>query len=66
MPLGSRHDDAGVLLREHGQLILQRDDGGRWRLNADAAADAMLGGRVRVEGIRSGFDVLDVAHIARC
>ncbi len=34
MPLGSRHDEAGLLMREAGSLILQRDDGGRWRLEA--------------------------------
>jgi len=66
MPLGTRHAEAGVLLREHGQLILQRDDGGRWRLNADPEATGTLGSRVRVEGIRSGFDTLDVTLIVRC
>lgn len=66
MPLGSRHDEAGLLLREGGALILQRDDGGRWRLDADPASEALLGKRVRVIGVRSGFDLLDVATIERC
>jgi hypothetical protein len=61
MPLGTRYAEAGVLLREHGQLILQTGDGGRWRLNAGHGAVQMLGRRVGVEGIRSSFDVLDVA-----
>lgn len=45
-------------------LILQRDDGGRWRLDAGRRADSLLGRRVRVQGTRSGFDLLDVQRIA--
>jgi hypothetical protein len=65
MPIGSKHDETGRLLRERGWLILQRDDGGRWRLDADPRAERMLGQRVRIEGIRSGFDLLDVRRITR-
>lgn len=66
MPLGSRHDETGLLLREGDALILRRDDGGRWRLDADRCSEALLGTRVRVTGTRSGFDLLDVALIERC
>lgn len=65
MPLGSYHSEEGLLLRQRGSLILQRDDGGRWRLNTDPDADTLLGSRVRVEGIRSDFDILDVTRIIR-
>jgi hypothetical protein len=65
VPLGSFHAEDGLLLRQRGWLILQRDDGGRWRLEIDDA-EHMLGQRVRVEGIRSGFDVLEVKRISRC
>lgn len=66
MPLGSRHEETGVLLREPGALILQRDDGGRWRLDADQGPQALLGKRVRVIGTRSAFDLLDVISIEPC
>ena len=66
MPLGSFHAEEGLLLRERGSLILQRADGGRWRLDADPGAERMLGQRVRVEGVRSGFDVLTVSRMVPC
>lgn len=66
MPLGSRHAETGLLQRENDALILKRDDGGRWRLDADRGAEAMLGARVRVIGERKGFDLLDVISIERC
>ncbi len=66
MSRGQFHIEEGLLLRQRGGLILQRDDGGRWRLQADADAEKMLGQRVRVEAIRSGFDLLEVTRITRC
>ena len=66
MPRGTHHDETGLLLREGQFLVLQRDDGGRWRLEAGARADALLGRRVRVEGTRNGFDLLDVRRIEPC
>jgi hypothetical protein len=66
VPLGSFHSETGLLLRQRGNLILQRDNGGRWRLEADAEAEHYLGQRVAIEGIRSGFDVLDVVRVAPC
>jgi hypothetical protein len=66
VPLGSHHLEEGLLLRERSTLILQRNDGGRWRLDADAGAEELLGQRVRVSGVRSDFDVLTVNQIARC
>jgi hypothetical protein len=66
VPLGSHHQEEGLLLREKGWLILRRDDGGRWRLDADARAEALLGRRVTIDGVRSGFDLLDVRRINPC
>ena len=65
MPRGSLHSETGLLLRQRGGLILQRDGGGRWRLSADPDAEHLLGERVRVEGVRSDFDVLEVTRITR-
>lgn len=63
MPLGSQHDETGLLVREGYWLVLQRDEGGRWRLDANRKAERMLGQRVRIVGIRSSFDLLDVTRI---
>lgn len=52
-----------MILWEAGQLMLQRDDGGRWRLDALIRAESLVGRRMRVRGIRSGFDLLDVTAI---
>ncbi len=66
MPIGKFHSEEGLLLRQRGRLILQRDDGGFWTLDADPDAEDLLGLRVRVEGIRSGFNSLDVSRVVRC
>ena len=66
MPIGKFHREEGLLLRQRGRLILQKDDGGFWVLAADPLAEESLGRRVRVEGVRSGFNELEVARIAEC
>lgn len=66
LPLGSHHDEHGLLLKDGGSLVLRRDDGGQWRLDADRDARRFLGGRVRVEGTRSGFDILSVERLTPC
>lgn len=64
MPLGSPHDETGLLLREGRWLTLQRGAGGRWRLDVDRGAERMFGQRVRGVGVRSGFDLLDLRRIS--
>lgn len=63
--MGSRHSEAGLLLRDGLWLILQLDGGGHWRLNAPSKAEPMVGCRVTLDGVRSGFNVLDVTRIER-
>jgi hypothetical protein len=65
MPKGTRHVETGLLLegQRPTNLILQRDDGGVWRLDARAAVWALVGRRVRIVSTRAGFDLLDVDHI---
>lgn len=65
MPIGSKHDETGVLGKEGAWLVLRRDVGGRWRLDCDCEVKTLLGSRVRVRGIRSEFDLLDVTSIER-
>lgn len=57
---GARYRLEGLLLDSRRGPVLQMDDGGVWALETDADASTMLGQRVTVEGVRSGFDRLDV------
>ena len=66
MPIGTHHDETGRLLWEDGRLVLQRDDGGRWRLDADPMAAQHVGKRVRVQGQRTGFDELYARDVTPC
>jgi hypothetical protein len=66
VPTGKFQAEEGLLLRQRGRLILQKDDGGFWVLDGDPGAAGILGQRVRVEGVRSGVNELDVARIVQC
>ncbi len=53
-----------MLLSGGGRPILWLDGGGCWRLDLDPGFEPLLGRRVRVEAVRSGFDLLEVRRIA--
>lgn len=59
-------DETGLLLSEAGRLVLRRDDGGAWRLDADSTVKTLVGRRVRVQGVRGGFDLIDVRSVTPC
>lgn len=63
MPLGTKHHETGLLLYEERWLTLQLEGGGRWRLDAKRNAHKLVGQRVRLTGIRDGFDLLYVKSI---
>jgi hypothetical protein len=63
MPLGRFYMEEGLLLQQSGRLVLQRDDGGFWILEVDFTAERLLGRRVRIEGVRSGFNALEVTRL---
>ena len=64
MPRGTSHVLDGLLVEDgRGGLELRIDGGGTWRLDAVGRARSLIDRRVRVEGVRSGFDLLDVAVI---
>ncbi len=67
MPMGSRHDEIGWLNERNGQLVLRRDEGGCWRLDVGFwlwwKSRKLVGKRVRVQGIRGEFDLLDVQRL---
>lgn len=63
MPQGSRHCETGLLLRGDLGLVLRLDDGGEWQLDAPGRARRYIGQRVRIEGIRDGFNLLAVTKL---
>jgi len=67
MPRGTRHILTGTLRRTRLGYALEMDGGGVWRLDLGAAGRVTryLDERVTVNGIRSGFDLLDVHQLKR-
>lgn len=63
MPLGSRHEEVGVVLRRGGGLVLVGDDGGVWRLDVPSGLRDLAGRRVTIAGVRVGFDHLEVERV---
>lgn len=63
MPRGSRCDETGWLNDDRGRLILRRDAGGTWQLDAPWRARRLVGQRVRVVGVRADFNVLTALSV---
>lgn len=64
--MARRVTETGRLLRKGTELVLVRDDGGTWHLDAPRRADALLGRRVRITATRIGFDRLSVEDLMPC
>lgn len=60
MATGDRHVETGLLSHGCKGLSLHMDDGGIWQLDISPSARRYLGHRVTIEGVRAGFDVIDV------
>jgi len=62
MPRGTRHNLTGTLRWTRLGYALEMDGGGVWRLDLGIMwrVGRYVDQRVTVEGIRSGFDLLDV------
>lgn len=63
MATGDQVDEAGMLLREGGGFQLQRDVGGRWRLDLHRVPVDLVGKRVRVIGTEAGGGLVDVEGV---
>ena len=63
MPSGSRHRLTGILLSSRRGPVLRVDDGGVYALDLDRDVTRLFGHRVTIDGLRSGFDRLDVEWI---
>ena len=59
----TRHELTGILLENGLYPILRVRDGGEWRLDILKRHKHLPGTRVKVVGIRDGFDLLAVDHI---
>lgn len=60
MAIGDPVDESGLLLREGGGFILQRDRGGHWRLDLHRVPVDLVGKRVRLIGTQSDTDLVEV------
>ena len=56
-------DLSGLLLREGGGFILQSDHGTTWRLVLHRVPVDLVAKRVRVIGVQTGEDVIDVEGV---
>ncbi len=69
MSRGTHHEVVGMLLRDRHDLVLDVRDEGTWRLDLGWRvmwrARRLIGFRVRVTGVRDGFDLLAVETIER-
>lgn len=65
MPRGTRHIVTGILRPGRWGYSLEVDGGGIWQLDVRRSVRKLMSQRVTVEGIRSGFDLLDVDRIWR-
>jgi len=63
MPRGTQHELVGILLDNGPGPVLRMSDGGEWRLEIAKRHRHLSGSRVRVTGIRDGFDLIAVKHI---
>jgi hypothetical protein len=63
MPLGAWIDETGLVLKDGHRTILRVDDGGEWQLDLRWRHGDPVGTRVRVQGKRSGFNLIDVEKL---
>jgi hypothetical protein len=70
MPLGTFHTISGTLAWTPQGFTLFLDEGGYWALELGwrdfRRARGLLGERVEAEGVRIGFNVLEVRRLKRC
>jgi hypothetical protein len=63
MSIGHPVDESGTLLRKGGGFVLQRDAGGQWRLDLHRMPVDLVGKRVRLVGVRTGEDLVEVEGV---
>ncbi|MCP3733108.1 DUF5818 domain-containing protein [Sphingomonas sp. MG17] len=63
MPTAGRLRVTGFLMNSARGLLLELEDGGVYALEVESAAHELIGQHVTVEGLRSGFDRIEVDWI---
>ena len=63
MPRGTRHTLTGIVRPGLWGWALEIDGGGTWQLDTLRSMRRYNGQHVTVEGVRSGFDLIDVDRI---
>jgi hypothetical protein len=63
MQMGTKIDEAGVLLREEHLFYLRRETGGRFRVDLRRTGEGLLGHHVRLRGTYVGDDLVDADQI---
>lgn len=63
MPIRQPIDECGTLLRKGGGFILQRDTGGQWRLDLHRMPVDLIGKRVRLVGVQTEADLVEVEGV---
>lgn len=58
--IGTPNRLEGMLRLSERGLLLEIDDSGVWALDAEPDDQCLAGRRIRVEGIRCGFDRIEV------
>ncbi len=65
MPRGDWIDETGLVLRDGHRMFLRVADGGEWQLDLLWRHGNPVGQRVRVQGRRCGFNLIDVETLER-
>lgn len=65
MPLGTLHTIVGTVRRGPRGYTIAVRDGGKWELEPDGKIGRHLDCQVTIEGVRTGFNRLDVVRIKR-
>lgn len=65
MPLGTLHTIEGMIRLGKRYYVLEVHDGGEWQLEDDRRLPKHVDASVVVEGVRTGFNRLEVVRIKR-
>lgn len=65
MPLGTLHTVEGTIRQGPRSYVLAVHGGGEWELEIDRRLPKHLGASVTVEGVRTGFNRLEIVRIKR-
>jgi hypothetical protein len=65
MPVGDVIHESGLLIDGPNGPLLKPDKGGTWQLEPSRRISKLVGNKVHVEAVRSGFSELEVKRIWR-